>query len=51
MRAMLKKLSDRDLKDIAAFPFAAARLSRRMGLNFPTSSPMGAMSAAIRLAR
>lgn len=41
----LTNLATIDLKDIAAFPFVAARLSRRMGLNFPARSPMGAMSA------
>lgn len=41
----LTSLATVDLKDIAAFPLAAARLPRRMGLNLPSDSPMGSMSA------
>lgn len=41
----LARLAKVELEHIAAFPFAAPRLSRRFGLNFPANSAMGAMSA------
>jgi DNA-binding transcriptional LysR family regulator len=41
----LTKLAKVEMKDIGAFPFAAPRLRRRFGINFPEGSAMGSMSA------
>jgi DNA-binding transcriptional LysR family regulator len=41
----LTKLPKIELHDIAAFPFAGARLTRRIGVHFPEGTTMGTMSA------
>lgn len=40
----LTRLAKVELEHIAAFPFAAPRLGRRLGMNFPANSAMGSMS-------
>lgn len=41
----LTKLATVTMADIAGFPFAAARLTRRLAANFPAGSAMGSLSA------
>lgn len=41
----LTKLAAVAMTDIAGFPLAAARLTRRLGMNLPAGSAMGSMSA------
>ena len=44
-RHPLTTLATVEMKDVGAFPFAASRLRRQVGMNFPAGSAMGSMSA------